>query len=38
LVDKLENYLDSDEKFEEIDVLTLVSTQTRAEKAAKIKD
>ena len=36
LVDKLETYLDSDEKFDEIDVLTLVGTQTRAEKAAKI--
>ena len=36
LVDKLENYLDGDNKFEEIDVLTLVGTQTRAEKAAII--
>ena len=37
LVDKLETYLDGDEKFEKIDVLTLVGTQTRAEKVAKIK-
>ena len=36
LVKKLENYLDDDNKFEEIDILTLVGTQTRAEKAAII--
>ena len=36
LVEKLENYLDGDNKFEEIDVLTLVGTQIRAEKAATI--
>ena len=36
LVKKLENYLDGDNKFEEIDVSTLVGTQTRAEKAAII--
>ena len=36
LVKKLENYLDGDNKFEEINVLTLVGTQTRAEKAAII--
>ena len=37
LVEKFENYLDGDNKFEEIYILTLVGTQTRAEKAAKIK-
>ena len=37
LVEKLENYLDAHEKFEEIDVLTLVGTLSRAEKAATIK-
>ena len=37
LVDKLETYLDGDDKFDETDVLTLVGSQTRAEKAAKIK-
>ena len=36
LVENLENYLDADNKFEEINVLTLVGTQTRAEKAAII--
>ena len=36
LVKKLENYLDGDNKFEDIDILTLVGTQTRAEKAAII--
>ena len=36
LVETLENYLDGDNKFEEIDILTLVGTQTRAEKAATI--
>ena len=37
LVEKLENYLDGDEKFDEIDILTLVGTLSRAEKAATIK-
>lgn len=36
LVDKLEIYLDEHEKFEDIDVLTLVGTQPREEKAATI--
>ena len=37
MVEKLENYLDGDEKFNEIGILTLVGTLSRAEKAATIK-
>ena len=37
LVEKLKNYLDGDEKFDKIDILTLVGTLSRAEKAATIK-
>ena len=36
LVDKLENYLDGDDGLQDIDILTLVGTQTRAQKAATI--
>ena len=36
LVDKLEHYLDGDDGLQDIDILTLVGTQTRAQKAATI--
>ena len=35
-VEKLENFLDSDKKMKEIDVLTLVGTQSQVKKAAVI--